>query len=146
MSDTGVWPKRSPLWSKRQKAHLKIQPFCLVCGDSRSLQAHHKYPFHFVIAVGRPDLELDERNLFTLCTDTADQHHVLVGHLDDYESYNPDLEQMIALTRGLLSSQIRSLRVYIDAVKRRPRHLPSMLPRDRDALRDELDLLMPRVL
>lgn len=39
--------------------------------------------------VGRPDLELDPRNLLTLCIRPDCEHHVLLGHLDDYESYNP---------------------------------------------------------
>jgi hypothetical protein len=30
---------------------------------------HHIFPFHYCIALGRPDLELDDRNLITLCED-----------------------------------------------------------------------------
>jgi len=33
------------------------------------LQVHHIFPFHYCIALGRPDLELDDRNLITLCED-----------------------------------------------------------------------------
>jgi hypothetical protein len=32
-----------------------------------SVQVHHIFPFHDCVALGRPDLELDERNLITLC-------------------------------------------------------------------------------
>ena len=53
---------------------------------------HHIFPFHYCIALGRPDLELDDRNLITLCEDEAGKpgqnHHLLVGHLDDFESSN----------------------------------------------------------
>jgi hypothetical protein len=56
------------------------------------LQVHHIFPFHYCIALGRPDLELDDRNLITLCEDEAGKpgqnHHLLVGHLDDFESSN----------------------------------------------------------
>ena len=34
-------------------------------------------------------LELDPRNLLTLCIGPDCEHHVLLGHLDDYESFNP---------------------------------------------------------
>jgi len=37
---------------------------------------------------GRPDFELDPRNLLTPCVHHDCEHHVLIGHLDDYESYN----------------------------------------------------------
>ena len=45
--------------------------------------------FHYVVLVGRPDLELDPRNLLTLCIRPDCEHHVLLGYLGDYESYNP---------------------------------------------------------
>ena len=135
--------KRSPLWPARQKAHLKIQPYCLACGLEHPLNVHHKYPFHFVIAVGRPDLELDERNLFTLDVLPTEEHHLLIGHLGDYQSYNPQLESTLSLCRNLLASQIRSLPHFIELMENRPKRLDKMTKREKDALRDELDRLFP---
>ncbi len=43
------------------------------------------FPFHYCIALGRPDLELGQRNLITLCEDEAghpaDNHHYEAGVL-----------------------------------------------------------------
>lgn len=61
---------RSPRWPGVEKEHLKLEPTCRVCGKSATqapLQVHHRYPFFFAIHLGRPDLELDQRNLVTLC-------------------------------------------------------------------------------
>jgi hypothetical protein len=107
---------RSHLWTERAKIHLTVQSSCLVCGTKENLNVHHKYPYSYIIGLGRPDLELDERNLFTLC----EPHHLIVGHLDWFESYNPKLEYFISLCRGLLISQIRSLQDWRNAVAFRP--------------------------
>ncbi len=135
--------KRSPKWPAVEKAHRAKQPKCLACGTTHPVNVHHKFPFHYVVLLGRPDLELDERNLYTLDTDETEQHHILVGHLDDFESFNPNLEHLLSLCRGLLSSQIRSLPAYLDAVKHRPARINDMTKREKDALRDELDRLFP---
>ena len=136
-------PQRSPLWPEVERKHRLIQPCCLVCGRDVEVNVHHKYPFDFVILLGRPDLELDERNLYTLCADKAEQHHVLVGHLDNYGSYNPDLEHFIALCRGLTGPQIRSTREFVDAVALRPVHISLMTEDAKAALRLELDKYLP---
>ena len=135
--------KRSPLWPKRQKLHLAKQPVCIVCGLDHPLNVHHKYPFHFVVALGRPDLELDERNLFTMDVLPSEEHHILIGHLGDYQSFNPNLEEMAAACRHLLASQIRCMPSFIEAEKNRPKRLDKMSRREKDALRDELDRLFP---
>ena len=87
--------ERSPEWPKVEKAHLEAHPTCAVCGqgaDKVGLQVHHVFPFHYCIALGRPDLELDDRNLITLCESEkdkpSDDHHLLLGHLDDFQSSN----------------------------------------------------------
>ena len=36
------------------------------------VQVQHIFPFHYCVALGRPDLELDERNLITLCGKSHD--------------------------------------------------------------------------
>jgi hypothetical protein len=92
---TGAGP-RSPEWRRVEKEHLARQPHCVCCkpGTNRraALQVHHIFPFHYAKLLGRPDLELDERNLITLCETEegkpAENHHLLVGHLDDFQSSN----------------------------------------------------------
>jgi len=76
---------RSPEWSRVAHEHLSHQPGCMVCGHrGQGLQVHHIKPFHL-----HPELELDPNNLITLCEIRGRDHHLLIGHLDDWESYNP---------------------------------------------------------
>ena len=61
---------RSSHWPAVEKAHLAESPACACCTTASSTakqQVHHVWPFHYCIALGRPDLELDPRNLITLC-------------------------------------------------------------------------------
>jgi hypothetical protein len=73
---------RSPHWSEVARKHLARQPRCICCRpDSPGQgipQVHHIFPFHYCVALGRPDLELDERNLITLCGWSRD--HVVENH------------------------------------------------------------------
>jgi hypothetical protein len=140
-------PLRSPLWRACAEAHLKKQPHCLCCGreTKEKLNVHHKFPFHYVVACGRPDLELDERNLFTLCVEHDEEHHLLVGHLDSFESYNPDLEKMLALCRGLTAAQIRALPEWKRAVEFRPKPLSKMTGQEKGAFHRMLDRELPEV-
>ncbi len=82
--------QHSPKWPEVEEAHLRIQGQCLACGKSATnsqvkLQVHHIFPFHYCIALGRPDLELGQRNLITLREDEAghpaDNHHYEAGVL-----------------------------------------------------------------
>jgi 5-methylcytosine-specific restriction enzyme A len=81
--------QRSGHWRAVEKAHLAKEPGCAACGKRVSVQVHHRFPFHYCIALGRPDLELDQRNLITLCEGPGtEDHHLLIGHLDDFKSSN----------------------------------------------------------
>ena len=88
--------QRSPAWPHAEKLHLQLQPTCVCCKPgmhpNAGVQVHHIFPFHYVIALGRPDLELDQRNLITLCENEegkpGENHHLLVGHLDSFQSSN----------------------------------------------------------
>lgn len=99
--------KRSSKWRATRKAHLKANPYCIACkapsgwkrlmlkGKAliglKPVQVHHRIPFHSCVVLGRPDLENDDRNLITLC-ESGDNHHLLIGHLGDFASYNPEVE------------------------------------------------------
>ena len=78
---------RSPQWREVRNAYIALHPRCAVCGTKGSFlkpnQVHHRLPFHL-----NPALELDEDNLITLCP----PHHLFVGHLMNFKSYNKDVE------------------------------------------------------
>ena len=87
--------ERSPKWPKVEKQFLKNNPVCIAClpgQQSGGPQVHHVFPFHYCIALGRPDLELDPRNLLTLCETEegkpGENHHLMLGHLGDFKEGN----------------------------------------------------------
>lgn len=86
--------ERSPKWPATQEAYRKAHPYCAACGSAEKIQIHHVYPFHEVVAVGRPDLELDWRNLISLCENPGMDCHLKVGHLGFFQSYNPSVREM----------------------------------------------------
>lgn len=91
MSDHGIevgGMPRSSRWPEVEKAHLAEEPLCVACGGHENLQVHHIIPFHFCILLGRPELELTDGNLITLCETPGRNHHLLIGHLDDWASAN----------------------------------------------------------
>jgi 5-methylcytosine-specific restriction endonuclease McrA len=65
---------RSSEWQSVRKSFVKRHPYCEACGSMKSINVHHVEPFHL-----RPDLELDEWNLITLCR----RHHFEIGHDPD---------------------------------------------------------------
>lgn len=80
--------ERSPEWSRVRNEHATKYPCCAVCGKKkswkRSIQVHHIVPFSV-----NPALELEPSNLITLCGD----HHLWVGHLGWFCSWNPNVEE-----------------------------------------------------
>ena len=78
--------KRSPLWRKTRRDHLKREPVCRACGTDLNLEVHHIKPFHL-----RPELELDERNLITLCERSGRDCHYVFGHFHDWRKFNPNV-------------------------------------------------------
>jgi len=134
--------KRSSKWSTARKEHLKIEPRCVACKKSKlshlvskvlgKVQVHHIIPFHVVVALGFPELELDQRNLITLCND----HHLVLGHLDDYQSYNPDvLEHATKIFFGKTSKQIESDQSWQAFEKYRPKDLCKMTEAEKAAIK-----------
>ena len=83
---------RSLHWPAVERAFLAIHPRCAACGEATAVVAHHILPVPHCQALGRPDLELDPRNLVTLCQSTpdalCDDHHLYLGHLGDYHAFN----------------------------------------------------------
>jgi hypothetical protein len=80
---------RSPEWPRVAMEHRLREPACVACGyKGKHLQVHHIKPFHL-----HPQLELDPHNLITLCEARGRDHHLLLGHLDAWNSYNEHIRE-----------------------------------------------------
>lgn len=82
--------KRSPHWETARKKHLKDNPACAACGNTKNVQVHHIRPFHLF-----PELELEPTNFISLCETevvdddkTNDNHHLHLGHGGDFHKNN----------------------------------------------------------
>jgi hypothetical protein len=106
---------RSPHWPACEHAFLKANPHCAAClpgqNPGSGVQVHHVWPFHWVVMLGLPWLELDFANLIGLCeaehARPAEDHHLLLGHLGDFKSNNPNVREDAALFRGMAAAAIR---------------------------------------
>ena len=108
--------ERSPQWQRVRKEHLLREPACAACGHKgRGLQVHHIKPFHL-----HPQLELDPRNLITLCELRGRDHHLLLGHLNAWESYNEHVRDDARRFYRRTSAQIRSDSSWQKKVLQRP--------------------------
>jgi hypothetical protein len=114
------------------------------------LQVHHIFPFHYAIALDRPDLELDDRNLINLCEDEAGKpgqnHHLLVGHLDDFESSNlAVVEDAARAFHGMDAEAIKSDMTWLRKKVSRLRPLQQMTAADKEAFREAMNRRLPLV-
>jgi len=79
---------RSANWPKVRDAHLALNPACVVCGGTKSVEVHHIKPFHLF-----PALELEATNFVSLCE--AGKYgincHLAFGHLGNFRWYNPEV-------------------------------------------------------
>ena len=121
---------RSGEWPAVEQAHLNAQPACAACGEGQpgqGLQVHHMLPFHFCVKLGRPELELDDRNLMTLCDQSINNHHLLLGHLGNFRSYNPNVKADVAGPLGHLGDdQIDADPSWQTEMRQRPPFLELM--------------------
>jgi 5-methylcytosine-specific restriction endonuclease McrA len=107
---------RSPEWAGVAREHLLHEPGCAVCGyTGHGLQVHHIKPFHLY-----PELELDQRNLITLCEIKGRDHHLLLGHLDDWESYNVHVRNDTKRFHGESARRLRANSAWQKEVMQRP--------------------------
>jgi hypothetical protein len=136
-----------------EERHLQDFPSCICCGKAKpnvAVQVHHVFPFHYCVELGRPDLELDDRNLITLCEtekhESDDNHHLLVGHLDDFQSSNLDVRQDAGVTfRGMTGAQIRASAIWKQKEASKLKHLPQMSPEDKAAFKAKMNATYPDV-
>jgi hypothetical protein len=140
---------RSPQWPALEAAHRKRQPVCACCGNPDApIQVHHIFPFHICVALGRPDLELDERNLISLCQGKAGveapDHHLLLGHLDSFQSLNLEVEEDARRFQGLSEAGLRGDPHWQAKAHQRLKPLEELSPDERTALRKAMDTRFPR--
>lgn len=79
--------KRSAQWDEVRDEFIKKHPSCAACGSTEKLQVHHIIPFRI-----RPDLELVESNLISLCM-SNNECHLMIGHGGSFHCYNPSVEE-----------------------------------------------------
>ena len=109
-------PPRSPHWPAVERTVLHLHPFCACCGPNKhdkGLQVHHIFPFHMAIALGRPDLELDPRNLIVLCetehNDPEANHHLAIGHMGNFKSPgNIHVADDVSVFAGMTAAEIEA--------------------------------------
>ncbi len=144
--------QRSPDWPKAEEAHRQKEPTCVCCkpgmDSGAPVQVHHIFPFHYCIALGRPDLELDDRNLITLCDKEegkpSEDHHLLVGHLNLFQSANLKIVLDVKKTyHGSRERQIKSNPLWEKEVHERLKPLDAMSNEERDQLRKLMDKTLP---
>lgn len=149
--------KRSPLWPETQRAFLASHKQCAACPSTVDIQIHHIFPFHLCHLVYRGDLELDERNFIPLCEESVNDHHLLLGHLGDFESYNNYLTptkigrdailaliaELIAIDPGLAAMMIKANAGWMQASTIRPKPWEQWTPDEKNAFRILLDELLP---
>ncbi len=87
---------RSSGWAKVRKERIGRDGGCRCCGKKKLLQVHHIRPFHI-----RPELELDIDNTITLCG----RCHLLIGHLDNWKSYNNHLAHDVKIISGRIKGR-----------------------------------------
>lgn len=103
---------RSPLWKTARKHFLATHPTCAACGGTKRLQVHHRQPFR-----EHPELELDPKNLITLCMG-SDECHLQIGHGDDFKAFNPYVVEDAAASlahpaqRIALAAKAKAARLY----------------------------------
>jgi hypothetical protein len=135
--------QRSPEWPRVERDHRQLEPVCMACGSTDNLQVHHVLPFHFCILLGRPELELDQRNLITLCQG-QNNHHLLLGHLDDWQSYNQAVRSDVAGPfHGMAGDSIRADTEWQAKEMKRPAVWGQMSDADKTAFKLLMDTLYP---
>lgn len=140
--------ERSPYWHHVQETYLHDNPKCAICGATEGIQVHHKNPFHYCISLGRPDLELDPRNLISLCESESgkpeNNHHLLIGHLNDFKSSNLDIDTDVIKYHGMTLQEIKeSTEWQQEELSKRLKPLNEMSDSEKQEYRKQLDTLLP---
>jgi len=137
--------ERSDKWNEVREAYLKKFPDCAVCGSTKNLQVHHIFPFHYCIALGCPDLELDDRNLITLCETKGFDHHLLIGHFDDFKSSNLNVKNDVQTYHNLTEAQIRMNGSWLKATLSTITPLDEMSDQEKSDFTAKMNITYPKI-
>lgn len=149
--DHGAGP-RSPHWETVKKEWFKEHGLnCDACDPSFygkvGVQCHHRHAYHVCKLLGRPDGEVDKRNFRNLCETEkgkpAPNHHLVLGHEDDFQVNNEDLDSDIAKYKGQDGKAILQESIFAEKVKNRPKPFPQWTKEEKLAYRRMLDETMP---
>lgn len=121
---------RSNKWFLNRIQYLSEHNFCVVCGENGSPDkcgVHHIIPYHIFMYFNRPELEFDFNNLMTLCVDnkehTTNNHHLLLGHLNSYYSFNVNIFDDVVTFVGMNKYEILNSLPFKLNVLARPKPL-----------------------
>lgn len=143
---------RSPHWPTVEREVRAASPHCLACADdatASSIQVHHVNPFHYVVALGRPDLELTPGNLVNLCETEhgrpGPNHHLRIGHLGNFREGNRSVrEDATGRYHGMTEAAIEADPDWLSEERTgRLRALDLMSRDEKIAYRRELDAAFP---
>jgi hypothetical protein len=140
---------RSSHWETVEKAFRKLHPQCVSClvPSTKHVQIHHRFPFHYCVALGRPDLELDMRNLITLCEwpgHESPDHHLLIGHLGFFQSSNLDVAEDALTFRGMSEAEIKKDKRWVKKVAGRLIPLDEMTAKDKADFKKRMNHTFPK--
>jgi hypothetical protein len=140
---------RSSHWPTVEKKFRAVHPQCACClvKSIKHIQIHHRFPFHYCVALGRPDLELDPRNLITLCewpSHPSPDHHLLIGHLDNFKSSNLDVAEDAITFRGMSGAEIRKDPRWIKKEAGRLTQLDKMTAKDKATFTKHMNATFPK--
>lgn len=123
---------------------LRDHPRCAASGATAKLNVHHAIiPFHYAVLLGRPELELDPRNLLTLCEASGNEKHLLLGHLDNFQSWNKDVLQDVRRYFGWPDAAIKADALWQHKKATRPKLWREMTEKERQDLAEWINAMLP---
>jgi hypothetical protein len=142
---------RSPHWATVQQAYKKVHPDCIYCGPGSGqkygIQIHHIHAFHVVVGVGRSDLELDFRNLTSLCESEenkpAPNHHISEGHLGSFQRNNDTVVEDVKKFFGQAIQLIEATDYWKNKKNSAPKAFSTWTHDEKVAYRKMLDATLP---
>lgn len=104
--------ERSSKWSTVRNQFVAAHPVCEACGTSENLNVHHIKPFH-----NHPELELDLKNLITLCSGSYANGryncHFKIGHDPDGPAGSKSPNWMLSNPRVRLDARSHRQRLEL---------------------------------
>lgn len=137
--------KRSNHWDElRDKLIKERGSKCEISGATTDLEAHHIIPFHFCVLLGRPELELEKKNIIILSGGPIN-YHLLIGHLGNFESFNKDILNIRKWQKIAAVLDIKENEMWIKTKIKRPKEWKDMTKRNKTDLRKLMDRLFPPI-